>query len=353
MGKQINLSIQKSNGLTLDLKGGAGGGTTNYNALTNKPIINDVTVVGNKTGEDYSLQNLLIAGEGITLEDNLDHTTTISVSGGTGSGALTADLIVSNPLGKYTMNEVIAKDTSFETIFRGLLSKTYYPTLTDPSVSLSYGASTLVKVGNMIPALTATVNFNRGSINPQYTAESPYRSGVATSYTVNLTGASITYSDTKETNQFSIPTFTRNSKGNVVLNASANYEAGIQPKDSDGGDYKSPLPAGNKSTSKTIEFILPFYYGASDTTDVTSLEGLKEDLSKKGQKVYKITTANQHMTIVYDSSYGNLTSILDANNFELIQGWIKTTKVIDGQSYNVYVADIKTIDTDAQFTFKF
>ena len=98
---------------------------------------------------------------------------------------------------------------------------------------------------------------------------------------------------------------------------------------------------------------MPFYYGASDTADVTSLEGLKEDLSKKGQKVYKITTANQHMTIVYDSSYGNLTSILDANNFELIQGWTKTTKVIDGQSYNVYVADIKTIDTDAQFTFKF
>lgn len=35
--------------------GGGGGGTTNYNDLSNKPIINGVEVSGNKTSADYKI----------------------------------------------------------------------------------------------------------------------------------------------------------------------------------------------------------------------------------------------------------------------------------------------------------
>lgn len=35
--------------------GGGGGGTTNYTALTNKPLIEGVTVVGSKSADDYNL----------------------------------------------------------------------------------------------------------------------------------------------------------------------------------------------------------------------------------------------------------------------------------------------------------
>lgn len=37
--------------------GGTGGGTTNYNDLTNKPSINDVTLEGNKTSADLNIQS--------------------------------------------------------------------------------------------------------------------------------------------------------------------------------------------------------------------------------------------------------------------------------------------------------
>lgn len=37
--------------------GGTGGGTTNYNDLTNKPTINDVTLEGNKTSADLNIQS--------------------------------------------------------------------------------------------------------------------------------------------------------------------------------------------------------------------------------------------------------------------------------------------------------
>lgn len=41
--------------------GGGGGGTSNYNALTNKPQINGVTLIGNKTLEDLGVREFVIA----------------------------------------------------------------------------------------------------------------------------------------------------------------------------------------------------------------------------------------------------------------------------------------------------
>ena len=288
----------------------------------------------------------LKVGDGKTLLIDLAF-----IAGG-GSGELEADLVVSNPIGRYGMDDVIPEGTGFESIFRGLLSKTYYPTLTDPSLAISWSVPSLAKVGANVASLQATLNFNRGSINPQYTAESPYRSGVAKDYAVSLVGASISYSDSGTSNVFTIPTFTRESPGNVILNASANYEAGVQPKDSDGSDYQSPLPAGSKSTSKTIEFILPFFYGINSSPTLTSLSGLTEDLSKKGNKNYSYTADNEYLFIAYDASYGNLKSILDENNFENLDSWVKSSITYEGQTYTVYRSGF-AVTGNASFTFKF
>ena len=323
-----------------------------YEQLLNHPYINDEEVIGHKIGADYYLQDLLIAGENIEIEDNGDHTATIKVKSGS-SGALEADLIVSNPIGKYTMNEQIDKGTGFETIFRGLLSKTYYPTLTDPSVRITYGAPELMKVGAMVAAQRATLIFNRGLINPQYTAESPYRSGESTEHSVSLSGANIQYSDSKVSNQFDIPTFTRDSTGIVTLTGTVNYEAGVQPKDSDGQNYQTALPAGSKSASKTIEFILPFYWGKKTASSISDFAGLTEDLSRKGNKTYTYANANnEFLYIVYDAAYGNLKSILDENNFENLDSWVRSTLTADGQNYIVYRSGF-AITGNPPFTFKF
>lgn len=326
------------------------GGAGNYEELSNKPKINGETVVGIKEGKDYNLQDLLIAGSGIVIEDNGDHTATISTDAG--SGELGADLIVSNPIGKYAMDDVIPEGTGFESIFRGLLSKTYYPTLTDPSASISYGAAALMKVGAMVASMTATLGFNRGSISPQYTAESPYRAGEATGYSVNLVGASVQYSDSGSGNTFTVPTFTRNTPGNVILNATVSYEAGVQPKDSDGVDYQSPLPAGSKSASKTIEFILPFYWGKSKLPALTTLDGMTEDLSKKGNKSYSYVADDEYLYVAYNASYGNLKSILDENNFENIDSWDRAELAYDGHNYIVYRSGF-SITGSPSFHFKF
>lgn len=320
--------------------------------LINRPKINGKELVGDMTPEELDLQTKLIAGENITIEDNDDGTQTISAKGGSGSGELSADLIVSNPIGRFAMDDKIDEGTPFETIFRGMLSKVYYPTLTAPSAALSWAAPALAKVGAAVSAMAATLSFNRGSINPQYTAESPYRAGDATNYNLKLTGAASAWEENKTSGSFSVPSFTRNSKGNVTLDGTVAYNAGAQPKDSDGSDYDSPLPAGTISASKTIEFILPFYHGASAVQDVSSLAGLTEDLTKKGAKTYTFTANDEYTVIVYNASYGDITSIKDQNNVENIDGWTNSTKTIDGQSYKVWVSPFK-ITGSMTYTFIF
>ena len=54
-GTNITLD-QEGNTLTINSTGGGGGGTSNYNALTNKPKINNVELNGNKTLNDLGIQ---------------------------------------------------------------------------------------------------------------------------------------------------------------------------------------------------------------------------------------------------------------------------------------------------------
>lgn len=257
--------------------------------------------------------------------------------GGGGGGELSADLIVSNPIGRFAQDETIDEGTPFETIFRGMLSKTYYPALTDPAASIVFNVPALMKVGATIPQTALTAGFNRGSINPQYTAESGYRSGEATGYNAKLTGASIAYDEDKADGNFTVPAFTREVKGNVIATATVSYAAGVQPKDSDGNDYQSPLPAGTKSASKTIEFILPFYWGKSALPSLASLAVLTEDLAKKGSRQYTYAdAADEYLYIAYDAAYGNLAHITDELNYENVDVWQRSELIFEGNNYIIY-----------------
>ena len=272
---------------------------------------------------------------------------------GGGSSALENALTVSNPIGKYVKDQVIPADTTYEELFRGILSKTYYPTLTPPSASIGFNVPTLAKVGAPITGGNVNVAFNRGSINPKYTSESEYRSGVATEYSIAITNADEPYSESNGTGQFVVPSFTKTSKGTATITATVAHEAGVQPKDSDGANYQTPLAASSVSASKSVEFILPFIHGVSASSTVTNFDGMIEDLKKKGDKEYTYDTNNEHMVFAYDASYGELSEIYDPNNFAAITGFTSSVVQVDGQQYRVYVADSATIDTGAKYTFKF
>lgn len=74
-GKVYILNTQKK---WVAINRSSSGGVTSYDDLTNKPSINNVTLSGNKTSDDLSLQGKLTAGNNITIdEDNV-----ISAEGG-------------------------------------------------------------------------------------------------------------------------------------------------------------------------------------------------------------------------------------------------------------------------------
>lgn len=275
---------------------------------------------------------------------------------GSGTADIETQFDVSNAVGRYSVGDNIAAGTPIETVIKNILTKVSVPTLTPPSANLAYSKAGFFKVGANIPSDTATLTFSRGSITPQYTAESEFRSGEATEYSIELTNADTSYSDSNlDGAAFTVPAFTKSSKGVVTLTGTVNYGAGVQPKDSDGNNYDSPLAAGSKTATKTLEFILPFVYGVSSTATITDFTGLTEDLTTKkaNKESYKFTTVVQHPVIAYDSAYGDLASILDQNGFETISGWTASTLTVDGQSYKVYVHNNATTDTNASYKFYF
>ena len=276
-----------------------------------------------------------------------------TVGGGGGSAELSDDLTTAISVGGIASGTTYEAGTPLEDLLRDMLEPTLYPTFTAPSASVSYGASTYYAVGATVTAMTATVSLNRGLINPAY-GTSGKRSGEATNYAVATSGADTEYSDSSASSgAFSVPTLTRSTKGNIVLTGTVNYAAGEQPKDSKGNNYSSPLPAGSVSASKTLQFILPYYYGASNSSTIADFTGLTESVTAKGQKTFNYTTNNQYMVFAYDSAYGNLKTILDGNGFDVTGGWTKNTVTVGGFSYFVYVANSPTTDTNAPFTFKY
>ena len=103
----------------------------------------------------------------------------------------------------------------------------------------------------------------------------------------------------------------------------------------------------NSYSAKTgsFNFIYPYYIGVCEVNDEiteTLIKGLAKRIETKGSKSISYTTNNQKMVFAYPSSYGNITKILDPNNFDVTNTFNKTAIRIIGldgtaQNYNVYI----------------
>lgn len=112
--------------------------------------------------------------------------------------------------------------------------------------------------------------------------------------------------------------------------------------------------------SGAFNVIYPIYYGsiASDgIVDANLVKNLTKKLEVKGNKSIKYTCDNQKMLFAYPASYGDLSTIIDPNNFNVTDTFIKTVVNITcadgtGIDYNVYVNDASSV-TDFTMNFKY
>ena len=123
---------------------------------------------------DAETEHLIITYDDGTIED----AGKITVSGG--SGELQDDLTTSVTVGGITSGTTYEEGTSLETIFREMLNPVEYPTLTNPSATLSATGAKLLETGATLDT-TMTLTLNRGSISPAY-GTSGYRSGPCGTY---------------------------------------------------------------------------------------------------------------------------------------------------------------------------
>lgn len=187
---------------------------------------------------------------------------------GSGGGSLDNAITASVSVGGIQSGKNFPVGTSFQDMWQQLIDPVQFPTLTNPSASIS-GGTTLLETGASV-SRTISASFSRGSINPAY-GTSGYRSGAAVDYALNGGTAQAGNSFTQTV-----------SESNKTFKIKVNYGAGEQPKDSKGNDYNSPLPAGYVETSTlTYSFVDAMW---ANTASIDTIAKLSLVAKSSGQR---------------------------------------------------------------------
>lgn len=281
--------FQPSDG-SLELSGStkiAESGDFRYNTHPN--FTGDTQIIDKKYVDDITNEIANDANSGITAS------TTYSLS--TPSTVDVGGLDAGSELTGFTSNELLEK----------ILVATLYPTLTPPSNSFGvYDDDTHdtsvngseYEVGRNV-TLYFRATFDRGEIDPQYDASSQYRSGPANSY--NYTGDDLPSSESSSSSEDTqqIDDYTIQQGDNEWTNT-VSYDDGVQPYDSKGNEYDSPLSS-DITDSKSVKVIgyYPYFYGTSSTEPT-----INQALVDGGTK--EIKNSDGTITIDYGSDTGNV-----------------------------------------------
>ena len=224
----------------------------------------------------------------------------------------TDNVVATTTVGAINAGETVPAGTTIQELTELLFDKTFYPTYTPHSFSLTNNAG-LREVGSSFN-ITLTFNFDKGKIlgkldnniwNP--TMLQDYRAGIATSYLLNGVSGS------NNSSSFNVTTIL----GTNPLTGSVTYAIGAQPKDSKGNNYDSPLSSGTSpSQSTTFKGIYPYFYYKS-TSPITPA-------------IMQSAIANGQATKVIEDSTGTITIDFDANGEYIAVAYpaTSTTKAI-------------------------
>jgi hypothetical protein len=222
--------------------------------------------VDNSTGTDLYFKRLEGSG-GISVSDVSGGKILIDASGiQAGASYENPDPVNSTVGGISAGSAFFSTERTFEETMQAIFYPTLFPALSPPFNGFTFNASSLYLIGSSI-SISFTASFNRGSINPAY-GTTGFRSGMPNTYNYVGTGLPGSVSSSNLFDTHSISGYMV-AIGNQSWTGSVSYDAGPQPKDSEGNDYLSPLPAGTTSTiSRTIEGVYPLF---GTTSNISTL----------------------------------------------------------------------------------
>ena len=263
---------------------------------------------------------------------------------------------------------------TFQCILQTILVPALNPTLTPPSTTFTLTPATILyEVGSSV-SLTGTTCFNRGCINPQYTSLSDKRTGLVNCYCYAGNIAPTSVSSTGNS-VVSCTTIASLGQGTSSWSSTVFYDEGVQPKNSEGGNFDSPLPAGSGVTiNRTITGIYPYFYGKVASGGVPAgsnrpiataaliTGGTKVISGSSGTIVINFnSTADDYIWFAIPSASASKTSwYITALNNGAIGGVVSpggnlfpneesiagvSTTLWSGQTYKVYISNYQTAAT--------
>jgi hypothetical protein len=213
--------------------------------------------------------------QGITVEDSSSGIISLGldasvINEGIYQSSLDPSIIMTQTIGGLPAGTPVSElnGDSISSLWDALLFPTAYPTLTAPNNSFGSNAASLQEIGANI-SIIFTASFNRGSINPQYTAAEPYRSGLPNTYTYTGAGiagskSSVSLMDTSTLASYIV------ISGNQSWTNTVSYDGGVQPKDSKGNNYNSPLAPGTTSPKTvSLEGVYPLFATTENISTLT------------------------------------------------------------------------------------
>lgn len=224
-----------------------------------------------------------------------------------GSAELESAVTANTTVGGITSGTTLAAGTSLTELFQKLLIIEIAPTITFSAsgsgvkeIGTSVTPTLTLKVTSLGTGTPTAIKFYDGStlLDTQ-----TYVSGTNT-YTFTMADAVTTTKTVK-----GVLEYTKSDGASATLEGSATYT-----------------------------FVMASYYGAVTTapTDKTGIIALTKSVKNTKALTTTFNLSNQRACYCYPASFGNLTSIKDANNFEYLGSYTKTNVTIDDVSYNVY-----------------
>lgn len=244
---------------------------------------------------------------------------------------LTGNITYTNATPIVSAHGGVAVGDTFDNVpISKVLDKILYPyvaPVVSASAAPSNGGTFEIGVGTTVTSVTANVTKKARSITKVEVFGSDSATALATKTDAVANGGSFTLTFSKE----------------LKAAAANGTRFTVKVTDSD-----------NKVTSAntgTFSLVYPFYQGviaAGATADAAAVKALTKKVEVKGNKKWAYTATNQKMVFAYPASYGSLTKIFDANNFDVTGTFTKSTVNIacaDGTSvpYNVYVNSASTV----------
>lgn len=224
--------------------------------------------------------------------------TNLSGSGSGGDAKLTEAVTANTAAGAIKVNDVVAKDTTFTQFVKQLLVSEIAPTVTFTATN-----SGLVENGTTVNSTTLKLVLNNA--------------GTGTFVSIDfMEGSTIV-----DTQTYVSGTSTYTYLYSTPFDTDTTFKAVLHYK-------KSDSTATTLTKEVKFKFVNPAYYGAVSSapttgTDVTAVGN--KTVTDKCDLTATYTLNNNKSCYCYPVSYGALTSIKDANNFEYIGSYDRTT----------------------------